>query len=103
VSAVRGPLALALLLLAAAPARAEEKVTIDNFTFSPEEITVRRGEEVRWVNQDDIPHVVAGSDGAFTSPPLDTGDDFARTFAEPGRYEYFCAIHPHMKGTIVVR
>src|SRR3954454_1643028 len=94
---------LALLPLAISPARAGETVTIDNFTFAPEEITVQRGEAVRWVNQDDIPHVVAGSDGAFTSPPLDTGDDFARTFAEPGRYEYFCAIHPHMKGTIVVR
>jgi plastocyanin len=103
VSAVRGSLALVLLLLAAAPARAEEKVTIDNFTFSPAEITVQRGEEVRWVNQDDIPHVVAAADGAYTSPPLDTGDGFARSFAEPGRYEYFCAIHPHMKGTIVVR
>ena len=100
---MRGLLAaLVLLLLAAAPARAEEKVTIDNFTFSPAEITVQRGEQVRWVNQDDIPHVVA-ADGAFTSPPLDTGDDYARTFAEPGRYEYFCAIHPHMKGTIIVR
>ena len=50
-----------------------------------------------------IPHIVAASDGAYTSPPLDTDDDFARTFAEPGRNEYFCAMHPHMKGTIVVR
>ena len=100
---MRALVALALLLLATAPALAEETVTIDNFTFAPAEITVRRGEEVRWVNQDDIPHVVAASDGAYTSPPLDTGDGFARSFAEPGRYEYFCAIHPHMKGTIVVR
>jgi plastocyanin len=100
---VRALAALALLLLTAAPAWAEEMVTIDNFTFAPAEVTVARGTEVRWVNQDDIPHVVAAADGAFTSPPLDTGDGFARTFAEPGRYEYFCAIHPHMKGTIVVR
>jgi len=100
---MRGPVAALLLLLAATPAWAEEKVTIDNFTFAPAEITVAQGEQVRWVNQDDIPHVVAAADGAFVSPPLDTGDDFAQTFTKPGTYEYFCSLHPHMKGTIVVR
>src|SRR3954447_11153161 len=94
---------LALLPLAVSPARAGETVTIDNFTFAPEEITVQRGEAVRWVNRDDIPHTVTAADGSFTSQALDTDDSFTRTFAEPGRYTYFCAIHPHMQGTIVVR
>jgi plastocyanin len=92
-----------LLLAAATPAWAGETVTIDNFTFSPPEIAVRHGEEVRWVNRDDIPHIVAAADGSFASQALDTDDSFTHVFAEPGRYTYFCSIHPHMQGTIVVR
>ena len=42
-------------------AHAEEtKVTIDNFTFAPAELTVKVGTTVTWSNHDDIPHVVFG-------------------------------------------
>jgi plastocyanin len=58
---------------------------------------------VNWVNQDDEPHtVVAAADRVFKSAALDTGESFAFTFMKPGRYEYFCSLHPHMTGTIVV-
>ncbi len=55
-----------------------------------------------WVNADDIPHVVAEKDGKFRSPALDTDDKFSQTFSTTGTVEYFCAIHPHMTGKIVV-
>jgi plastocyanin len=81
---------------------ADTEVKIDNFTFSPQRVTVKAGTTVTWLNEDDIPHTVASSTKAFKSKALDTGDKFSFTFTTPGVYEYFCSLHPHMTGTIVV-
>ena len=86
-----------------APARATDAtVTIDNFTFEPQRLTVKAGTTVTWVNQDDIPHALASNAKVFKSKALDTDDKFSFTFATPGIYDYFCSMHPHMTGTIVV-
>jgi plastocyanin len=97
---VLGVLAGAAVL--AAPARVDEAVTIDNFTFTPQRITVKAGTTVTWTNRDDIPHTVASAAKAFRSKALDTDDKFSFTFTTAGVYEYFCSLHPHMTGTIVV-
>jgi plastocyanin len=39
----------------------------------------------------------------FDSGTLDTDDKFSRVFTAPGTYEYFCAVHPHMTGQIIVK
>jgi plastocyanin len=80
----------------------ETAVKIDNFTFTPQSVTVKAGTTVTWTNQDDIPHTVASTTKAFKSKTLDTDDKFSFTFTTPGSYEYFCSLHPHMTGTIVV-
>jgi amicyanin len=77
-------------------------VKIDNFTFNPQSVTVKAGATVTWTNQDDIPHTVTATAKQFKSKTLDTDDTFSFTFATPGTYEYFCSLHPHMTGTIVV-
>jgi plastocyanin len=77
-------------------------VKIDNFTFTPKSVTVKAGTTVTWTNQDDIPHTVTSTTKQFKSKALDTDDKFSFTFATPGTYEYFCSLHPHMTGTIVV-
>jgi plastocyanin len=46
--------------------------------------------------------VVSEKDGKFRSSALDTDDKFSQTFSTAGTVEYFCAIHPHMTGKIVV-
>jgi amicyanin len=85
----------------AAPASA---VSIDNFTFTPPSLTVKAGTTVTWINKDDIPHGIASSNNAFTkSKALDTDDSYSFTFTTPGTYQYFCYVHPHMTGTIVVQ
>ena len=93
-----------IIPLGAAPAHAggPASVGIDNFTFVPAEITVTAGTEVTWINHDDIPHVVASSSKLFRSPVLDTDGSYAKSFDEPGTYEYFCALHPHMTGRVTV-
>ena len=94
---------LGAMALLASPARAADTiVNIENFTFNPLRLTVKAGTVVTWRNHDDIPHTVASSNKLFKSKTLDTDDEFSFTFATPGVYEYFCSLHAHMKGTIVV-
>jgi plastocyanin len=87
----------------AAPAPQAAAVAIDNFTFKNPVVTVKPGTTVTWTNGDDIPHTVVAKDGSFKSKVLDTGDHFSFTFAKAGQFGYFCSIHPHMTGTIVVK
>jgi plastocyanin len=88
----------------AVEAKAERGVVkIDNFTFSPATLTVALGTTVTWTNDDDIPHTVMAKDKAFRSKPLDTGNQFSFTFATPGEYAYFCSLHPHMVGKVIVK
>jgi plastocyanin len=87
----------------AAPSAATAAVRIDNFTFKDMVVTVKPGTTVTWTNGDDIPHTVVAKDGSFKSKVLDTGDRFSVIFAKPGQFGYFCSLHPHMTGTIVVK
>ena len=84
-------------------AAAEVKIAIMNYKFDPETVTVPAGTKVTWVNHDDVPHSVVSSDKRFPgSGGLDKGDDYSYVFTSPGSYEYFCSLHPFMKGKIVV-
>ena len=78
-------------------------VKIDNFTFSPADLTIVPGTTVTWVNNDDIPHTVVESNKAFRSRALDTDDKFSFTFNTAGDFSYFCSLHPHMTGKITVK
>ena len=78
-------------------------VSINNFSFGPQTLTVIAGTTVTWTNRDDIPHGIASSNNAFKkSGALDTDDSYSFTFTTPGTYQYFCYLHPHMVGSIVV-
>lgn len=95
---------VALLVQPITPAGATEAlVTISNFTFKPQALTIERGDTVRFVNSDDMVHIIVAGDGSFRSAPLDTDDSFVRTFAQSGTIDYFCGLHPFMKGSIVVK
>jgi plastocyanin len=105
-------LACLVSLCAISPAAAQEKaavqkpaaeVHIDNFSFTPAEITVSPGTTLSWENRDDIPHNVVATNKSFRSKVMDTGQKFSFTFGTPGVYEYFCALHPHMKGKVIVK
>ncbi|HXO52174.1 MAG TPA: cupredoxin family copper-binding protein [Mycobacterium sp.] len=77
-------------------------VTISNFKFDPATLTVPVGSTVTWTNQDEEPHAIAGKDGSFHSPGMDTHGTYSFTFAKPGTFDYICSIHPFMSGTVVV-
>jgi plastocyanin len=95
---------IAAFLVMSANARAQETViTIENFTFNPTEVTIKRGATVTWRNADDIPHSVVEVAAKFRSKALDTGETFSMTFANAGEIAYFCGLHPHMMGKIIIR
>jgi plastocyanin len=93
---------MAMLLAASRTFAADAEVKISNFTFDPPVLTIKAGTTVTWTNADDIPHVVAEKDGKFRSGALDTDESFSQSFATAGTVEYFCAIHPHMTGKIII-
>ena len=78
-------------------------ISIDNFTFSPQSLTVTPGTTVVWVNRDDVPHTVRSVDNKFKSGTLDTDDTFKFTFNDEGTFKYFCTVHTHMTGEIIVK
>ncbi len=89
---------------AAAPASsAQAQVRIGNFTFSPAEITIAPGTALTWVNGDDIPHTVAAANKSFRSKAMDTDQTYSFTFTTPGIYDYFCSLHPQMRGKVIVK
>jgi len=100
--AVCGAVAAAGQFRVARDEAAPVHVSIDNFTFSPAEVTVHAGTRVEWMNKDDIPHTVVETTGKFGSDALDTEDKFAFTFTAAGTFRYFCSLHPHMTGKVVV-
>jgi plastocyanin len=81
------------------------QIAIDNFRFSPRELTVTVGTKVTWVNNDDVPHTATSTakPRSFDSHTLDTDGKFSHVFTTPGTYDYFCAVHPHMTGRIIVK
>jgi amicyanin len=102
-AACAAALVCALVFCAPMPAfAADATVKIDNFTFDPPRLTVKAGTTVTWYNEDDIPHTVAAVGKQFRSKALDTDGKFSFTFTTPGSYEYFCSLHPHMTGVVVV-
>lgn len=84
-------------------------VDIDDFSYTPESITVAAGTEVTWTNQDPALHsVTAGTPEApepqlFDLDPIeDAGQTVSHTFEEPGTFAYFCRYHDFMLGTVEV-
>jgi plastocyanin len=70
--------------------------------FEPAELTVSVEAEVRWVNTDGAAHTASADGGQWDSGTIGSGDTFSYTPVEPGRFAYFCTIHPQMTGTLIV-
>jgi plastocyanin len=79
-------------------------VSIQNFSFKPAHITIKRGTKVRWINKDSTTHTVtANKKGSFDSGRLGPGKSYTHTFKSAGKKRYHCNIHPDMRGSVVVK
>jgi plastocyanin len=99
----RGLLLACLIAPAAARSDVSAQLTIDNFKFGPDRLTVAKGTEVTWTNQDDIPHSIVLTALGVRSKVLDTDKAFTYQFDKTGTFSYVCGLHPFMHGQVVVR
>lgn len=77
-------------------------VSISDFTFVADPITVAAGSTITWTNADGFNHSIVATDGSFFSESLSTGETFSATFESAGEFSYVCGIHGSMTGTVVV-
>ena len=79
-------------------------VSIQNFSFKPANITIKRGTRVVWINRDSTAHTATANNGkSFDSGRLGPGQRFSHTFKTVGKKAYHCEIHPSMKGSVTVK
>jgi plastocyanin len=77
---------------------------IKNFSFKPANITIKRGTKVRWINNDSAAHTAtANNKRSFDSGRLGKGQSYTHTFKSVGKKPYHCEIHPHMRGSVLVK
>ena len=100
---------------------ATASIDIENIAFQPQDMTVLVGTEVTWTNRDanvrhtatsgqggdkGIPGVAeptaSQADGVFDGNLPAEGDTYSHVFTEAGTFDYYCILHPSMRGTIVV-
>jgi len=74
-------------------------------TFSMQQVSVKRGEVVNFLNDDTTSHniLVSGNGVSLNSGLQRPGVTFSAPFAKPGEYHVTCGIHPKMKMTVAVK
>ena len=78
-------------------------IEISGFAFLPASLTISRGDIVIWTNEDSTPHTITSDSGdELDSETFRKGETYSHTFNEIGSFDYHCAIHPNMKGEIIV-
>lgn len=96
--------ALGLFLIAGNLLAATVTVTIKNFQFGPNAVTINIGDTVKWVNQDGFTHTTTSTTpSGLWDATVAAGASFSRLFGQEGVYSYHCKLHPSMTGTITVR
>jgi plastocyanin len=91
------------LVLAAPASSATVTVSIKRTGFSPASVTINQDDSVTWTNNDTIDHQIVANGGQFASAVLKPGKSFTRAFHSGGTFRYHDALHPTLKGTVVVR
>lgn len=71
-------------------------------SYHPTIIQVNTGTTVTWRNDDTVIHTVTDINGKFDSDLIQPGAGWQYTFYNEGKYNYFCTIHPWMKGLVIV-
>lgn len=78
-------------------------ITIQNGTFNPNNLTIRSGTNVQWINNDSTQHQIVSDTGAFQSPILNSGDSYNFFFGKSGIYGYHDALNATITGTVIVQ
>ena len=81
------------------PTRDGQKVVIEATSFEPADLLIDSGTAVTWQWAGGVAHDVVGLNFASA---IQTDGTFTYTFNQPGAYDYWCNLHPGMKGTVTV-
>ena len=85
----------------------------DDF-YDPSPATVKRGNSVIWINDDSVPHTATSGNPDNGQVPkgaiFDTGilgpgqssEEFTINAADAGTYDYYCTLHPYMRGQLTI-
>jgi plastocyanin len=79
------------------------EVSIANFAFTPDSLSIPLGDTVLWTNNQNVPHTVTSDTGTELAGSLPSGQTYQHIFATAGNHRYHCAIHPTMLGTVNVQ
>src|SRR5688572_9931232 len=80
-------------------------VAVRNFTYFPDTVRIRSGDEVIWVNCETTNldyHTSTSRTGLWNSGAINRAEFYARTFNATGTFDYFCEPHPFMTGAVIV-
>ena len=77
-------------------------VRMSRLQFVPEDVTIKRGQTVRWENKDDRDYLIVARDQSFKSDNLRPKETFEHTFKEAGTFEYYNVYRPRSTGTVTV-
>jgi plastocyanin len=78
------------------------KASMKSIAFQPSRIEITAGTTVAWTNNDAVEHTVTAIDRGFDSGNMAPGATWQYTFTKPGTYQFFCVVHPFMKGVVIV-
>lgn len=97
-------LALVALVALSAAAQKPVEVTIRDYRFSPQEIRIKTGDTVKWINAEKrTSHsVLFPAENGLESERLFPDESWQRTFKLPGTYKYRCGPHEEMTGVVIV-
>lgn len=89
-------------------AAAVDHVQIKDFKYAPATITVAPGTTITWTNRDSAPHTATSgaspnADDVFESGTITKSASKSVTVRKRGTFTYYCAFHPFMKATVIVR
>jgi plastocyanin len=79
------------------------RVSIKSLAYGQTRVEVAPGTVVEWLNDDPVAHTVTADKGGFDSGEIAPGRKWAHRFDVPGTFTVFCAPHPFMQATIIVR
>jgi plastocyanin len=75
---------------------------MNDMKFQPETIQVSKGDTVVWKNNDMVAHNVAQfPEKRWSSPVIPSGGSWKLAVTQSS--DYYCTIHPEMKGKIVMK
>lgn len=83
--------------------KADHVVEIKGMAFSPKNLTVKAGETIKFINMDSAPHTASAKDGSFGTGRLKKGESAMVKISTTGDINYFCKVHPSMKGSVTAK